>query len=74
MVLRDIFLVALPIISLGAAGNIIGLSTLTGGAIINLGDVLAIIIGALILRQQGSGWLWRGQPSLLAKSCFIAPF
>lgn len=55
-VLRDIVLVAIPIILLAAIGNIIGLSTLTGGAIINLGYVLAIIVGALVLRRQGSGW------------------
>jgi hypothetical protein len=55
-VLRDIALVALPIILLGVVGNIIGLSTLSGGAIINLGYVLAIVVGALILKRQGSGW------------------
>ena len=53
---RDIFLVALPVVLLGAIGNFIGLGTLTGGAVVNLGYVLAIIIGALILRRQGSNW------------------
>jgi hypothetical protein len=41
---------------LGAIGNVIGLDTLAGGAFINLGYVLAIILGGLILRLQGSGW------------------
>jgi len=72
MVLRDIVLVALPIISLGAVGNIIGLSTMSGGAIINLGYVLAIIIGALILRRQGSGWRQIGlaKPASWPKTIF----
>jgi membrane protease YdiL (CAAX protease family) len=56
MVWRDIVLVALPIVLLGAIGNLIGLSTLAGGAVVNLGYVLAIIIGALLLRRQGSSW------------------
>jgi len=55
-VIRDILFVAAPIIGLGATGNVVGLSTLTGGAIINLGYVLAIIFGGLILKRQGSGW------------------
>jgi membrane protease YdiL (CAAX protease family) len=59
-VLRDVVLVALPIILLGAIGNIIGLSTLAGGATVNLGYVLAIVIGALILRRQGSSWRMLG--------------
>ncbi len=54
--LRDIALVAMPILLLGAVGNVVGLSTLTGGAIINLGYVLAIIAGAFILKRQGSSW------------------
>lgn len=53
---RDIALVALPIVLLGAIGNVIGLSTVAGGATVNLGYVLAIVIGALILRRQGSSW------------------
>lgn len=55
-VLRDIVLVAIPIMLLGTVGNVIGLETLTGSAIINLGYVLAIIAGALVLKRQGSGW------------------
>ena len=54
--LRDILLVAIPIIILGTIGNLVGLSTLAGGLIINLGYVLAIIFGALILKRQDSGW------------------
>lgn len=52
---RDILIVAAPIVGLGAIGNVIGLSTLTGGAIINLGYVVAIVFGGLILQSQGSG-------------------
>jgi uncharacterized protein len=55
-VLRDILIVASPIIVLGVLGNVIGLSTLAGGAIINFGYVLAIIVGGIILNRQGSGW------------------
>jgi membrane protease YdiL (CAAX protease family) len=54
--LRDIFIVALPIILLGAIGNQIGLSTMLGGAIINLGYVLAILFGGVILNRQASSW------------------
>lgn len=55
-VLRDILIVAAPIVLLGAVGNIVGLSTLVGGAIINLGYVLAIVLGGFLLQRQGSGW------------------
>ena len=55
-VFRDILIVAFPIVVLGVVGNRVGLSTLAGGAIINLGYVLAIIFGGLILKRQGSGW------------------
>lgn len=54
--LRDILIAALPIVTLGVIGNLIGLSTLIGGAIINLGYVLAIIVGGFVLRQQGNSW------------------
>ena len=54
--LRDIFIVATPIVLLGIAGNMIGLSTLMGGAVINFGYLLVIIFGGLILKQQGSSW------------------
>lgn len=55
-VLRDILIVGSPILLLGAAGNIVGIGTLPGGAIVNLGYVLAIIIGGLLLQLQGSSW------------------
>ncbi len=54
--LRDITLVALPIIALGATGTIIGLSTITGGVVVNLGYVLAIVFGGYLLSRQGSSW------------------
>jgi membrane protease YdiL (CAAX protease family) len=53
---RDIVIVAAPIIVLGAIGNILGLSTLIGGAFINLGYVLSIVLGGFILQRQGSSW------------------
>lgn len=55
-VLRDILIVASPIVFFGIAGNIIGISTLTGGAVVNFGYLLAIILGGLLLKHQGSSW------------------
>lgn len=68
--LRDILIVAAPIVGLGAIGNVIGLSTLTGGAIINLGYIVAIVFGGVILRSQGSGWreVGLGKPASWWKS------
>ena len=55
--LRDILLVGSPIVVMGMIGNVIGGSTLLGGAVINLGYVLMILIGIKLLGQQGSSWL-----------------
>jgi membrane protease YdiL (CAAX protease family) len=55
-VLRDLLIVGSPILLLAVAGNIVGIGTLPGGAIVNLGYVLAICIGGLLLQLQGSGW------------------
>jgi hypothetical protein len=55
-VLGDILIVTAPIVLLGAIGNLIGLGTLAGGAVINLGYVLAILLGGLILKRRNSGW------------------
>lgn len=55
-VLRDILVVASPIVIFGVIGNLVGLGTLLGGAIINLGYVLAILLGGFILKHQGSNW------------------
>ena len=54
--LRDILIVGSPVMILGAVGNLIGLSSLAGGAIINLGYVLMIVLGCFILARQGSSW------------------
>lgn len=54
--LRDILVVGAPVVVLGVVGNVVGLGTLAGGAIINLGYVLMIVLGGLILRRQGSSW------------------
>ncbi len=71
-VLRDILIVFAPIIFLGIVGNMIGLSTLVGGAVINFGYLLAIIFGGLILKQQGSSWreIGLGKPKNLWKTAF----
>ena len=55
-VLRDILLVGSPILLLAAAGSLVGLETLAGGAIVNLGYVLAMILGGFLLKIQGSSW------------------
>jgi membrane protease YdiL (CAAX protease family) len=55
-VFRDLLIVGSPIVLLATAGSLIGLETLAGGAIVNLGYVLAIFIGALLLKLQGSSW------------------
>ncbi len=54
--LRDILVVGSPVVVLGAAGNLVGLGTLAGGAIVNLGYVLMIIFGGLVLQRQDSSW------------------
>ena len=72
-VLRDILIVASPIVVLGAVGNVVGLSTLAGGAIINLGYLLAIIFGGIILKRQGSSWreIGLGKPASWLKTAFL---
>ena len=55
-VIFEILLVAAPILLLAAAGNVIGLSTIAGSALINLGYVLAIITGGIVLKREGSSW------------------
>lgn len=72
-VLRDILIVASPIVVLGAAGSVIGLGTLAGGAIVTLGYVLAIIFGGIILKRQGSGWREIGlaKPASWLKTAFF---
>jgi CAAX protease family protein len=78
--LRDILVVGSPVVVLGAVGNVIGLSTLTGGAMINLGYVLMIIIGGLVLKRQGSSWRQLGlekpaswvKTALLGIAAFVA--
>ncbi len=53
---RDILIVGSPIIVMGILGNVMGGSTLAGGAIINLGYLLMILVGGVLLRRQGSSW------------------
>ena len=67
---RDILIVGCPIVLLGVFGNVVGLSTLGGGAIINLGYVLMIVLGGLILNCQRSSWreIGLGKPKSLRKT------
>ena len=71
--LRDILIVASPVVVLGAVGNVVGLSTLAGGAIVNLGYVLMIIFGGLILKRQGSSWreIGLGKPPSWVKTALF---
>lgn len=57
---RDVVLVGTPIVVMGALGNLLGLGTIEGGAVVNLGYVLAIATGAILLRRQGTDWLALG--------------
>lgn len=50
---RDILIVGSPIIVFGIVGNLVGLSTLLGGAIINLGYVLMLVLGGILLKAPG---------------------
>jgi membrane protease YdiL (CAAX protease family) len=54
--LRDTLIVGSPIIILGMVGNLVGAATLAGGAIINLGYAVMILVGAKLLQHQGTGW------------------
>jgi membrane protease YdiL (CAAX protease family) len=54
--LRDILIVGSPIFVLGIVGNVVGLGTLAGGAIVSLGYVLMIVFGAILLKNQSSSW------------------
>lgn len=72
-VVRDIFIVASPIIVMGVLGNVIGLSTILGGAIINIGYVVALLLGGFILNRQDSNWLEIGlrQPPNWVKTILL---
>jgi membrane protease YdiL (CAAX protease family) len=71
--LRDILIVGSPVIALGAAGNAIGLGTLLGGAIVNLGYVLMILVGAVVLGRQNSSWrrIGLGRPASWPKTAML---
>jgi membrane protease YdiL (CAAX protease family) len=71
--LRDILIVGSPVIALGAAGNAIGVGTLAGGAIINLGYVFMVLIGAVVLGRQNSGWrrIGLGPPASWPKTAIL---
>ncbi|UCF65839.1 MAG: CPBP family intramembrane metalloprotease [bacterium] len=71
--LQDIFIVASPIIILGMVGIFLGLHTLAGGASANLGYLLVILSGGLLLRRQGSGWskIGLGKPASWLKTVIL---
>ncbi len=71
--LRDILIVASPVVVLGTVGNVVGLGTLAGGAIVNLGYVLMIIFGGLILKRQSSNWreIGLGKPPSWVKTALF---
>lgn len=54
--LRDLLVVGSPIVLLGAAGNAVGLETLTGGALVNLGYVGMLVLGSMLLARQQTDW------------------
>jgi membrane protease YdiL (CAAX protease family) len=54
--LRDLIIVGSPIIIMGVIGNLIGIESIIGGIIINLGYVLMIIIGSILLKYQSNSW------------------
>ena len=70
---RDILIVGSPLVLLAAVGNIVGLSTLLGIAIINLGYVMMILLGGLLLKCQGSSWreIGLGKPKSLPKTLLL---
>jgi membrane protease YdiL (CAAX protease family) len=53
---RDILLVGAPILAFGVWGTAVGVGTLEGGALVNLGYVGMMLVGAALLRRQGSSW------------------
>ena len=71
--LRDVLLVGAPIAVFGALGNMLGLETLAGGAMVNFGYLLAIVLGAYVLGRQNSSWwdLGLGRPSSLPRTLLL---
>ena len=51
---------AAPIVALWAIGTSVGLGTIANGAIVTAGYVFAVVVGALLLRRQGTSWLALG--------------
>ena len=54
--LRDLIIVGSPIIIMGVIGNLIGIESIFGGAIINLGYLLMIVLGSILLKYQSNSW------------------
>ena len=71
--IRDILVVGSPIIIMGIIGNLIGISTILGGAIINLGYMIMIIIGSMLLHNQGCSWrkIGLGSPASWLKTVLL---
>ncbi|MDM7860362.1 CPBP family intramembrane metalloprotease [Alteromonas sp. ASW11-36] len=72
-VLRDVLIVGSPIILLGIIGSIIGVESILGGTVINIGYVMMMLFGAIILKRQSSSWSSLGLafPNSWAKTLFL---
>ncbi len=54
--LLDILIVFAPIIGIVILGNVIRTDTMAGGMVVNLGFVVSVIIGAVVLKMRGTSW------------------
>lgn len=71
--LRDLIIVGYPIIIMGVIGNLLGIESIIGGAIINLGYLLMIILGSILLKYQSNSWskIGLGYPSSWIKTILL---
>lgn len=56
--LIDIVLISIPILLFGITGTLLGTTAagILGGAIINVGYILAVLVGWRLLKRRGIGW------------------
>lgn len=76
----DLLLAFAPIVLFGVLGNVVGLASIVGGALVNLGYLLSVLVAGWLLQRRGSSWrrhglarprsLWRS--ALLAVGTFVA--
>lgn len=55
-VLAELLLVFAPLLLFALAGNWLGLETIAGGLLLNLGFILSIFVATLLLWHRGTGW------------------